>query len=252
MNHLATVRPRPERNTLARRTRHSLRRLPGPVRRVLAGALQRAGLRPVENDDLHPERLAVLAQVLGDAVIEIGCGHRKTSPSFTGIDLTPGGRRGSVGNVAGRTSQADVAALGQQLPVRTGACDTLVARHNLEHYVDLVAVLREWHRVVRVGGRLVAVVPDEGRYEGRTVELDPTHYHSFDESFLAGLLPLLGWEIRQLGPCIEGWSLLVVAERVLTRDPPRSTCSGAPAGLRQRVLDDGDPPRPCAPAPVRP
>ena len=89
----------------------------------------------------------------------------------------------------------------------------MVARHNLEHYIDLVAVLREWHRVVRPGGTLVAVVPDEVGFPGRTVELDPTHYHAFSETSLRSLLPLTGWEVLEVGVCIERWSLILLARR---------------------------------------
>jgi SAM-dependent methyltransferase len=164
-------------------------------------------------DDEHPERLAVLARVLPGRVGEIGCGYRKTADDFVGIDLVPGGEPGRVGNVRGRASQADVAAEGDRLPLRDGALDCVVARHNLEHYVDVVGVLQEWRRVVRAGGRLVAVVPDEIRFPGSTLALDPTHYHAFSEASLARLLPLTGWRVTEVGPCIEGWSLLVVADR---------------------------------------
>src|SRR5262249_38081813 len=144
-----------------------------------------------EQDETHPERLAVLEHVVGPRVIEIGCGYRKTSPEFIGVDLVPGGALGRIGNVAGRVSQADVAADGGQLPFQDASVDSVVARHNLEHYVDLVGTVLEWLRVLRPGGRLVVVVPDEGSYPGRTVDLDPTHYHSFDETGLRSLFSVL-------------------------------------------------------------
>ncbi len=181
----------------------------GALRRVL-GHLSGPGTFP---DEEHPERLAVLRHARGDRVVEIGCGYRKTSPDYIGLDHVGGGDLGRVGNVKGKTSQADVAAEGDRLPMRDGAFDSLVARHNLEHYIDLVGVLREWHRVVRPGGRLVAVVPDEERYPESTLALDSTHYHAFNERFIENLLPLTGWHVDSVGPCIEGWSLLIVADR---------------------------------------
>jgi SAM-dependent methyltransferase len=165
--------------------------------------------RRPEDDEQHPERLAVLDLVAGDRVVEIGCGPRKTLTGSVGIDLVPGGAPGRHGNAAGRTSQADVAADGGHLPLASGSIDCLIARHNLEHYVDLVGTLREWARVLRPGGTLIAVVPDEDRYDGRTLELDPTHFHAFNESFITGLFPLVGFTIDSVGPCVEGWSLLV-------------------------------------------
>lgn len=171
--------------------------------------------RPLHHDDEHPERLAVLGALgsLDQIVVEIGCGPRKTAPSFIGIDLTPGGTNGITGNASGRASQADVAADGSSLPVASASVDAVVARHNLEHYVDTFAVLREWARVVRPRGRLIVIVPDEDRFDGRTVELDPTHYHSFNESFLTSMLEASGWTGVSVGPCIDGWSLLATATR---------------------------------------
>lgn len=169
-----------------------------------------AGRRP-EDDEQHPERLAVLARTVDGRTLEIGCGPRKTDPTFTGIDLVPGGTLGRHGNAAGRTSQADVAADGGRLPIASASIDQIVARHNLEHYVDLAGTLIEWRRCLKDGGRLVAVVPDEDRYEGRTLELDPTHFHAFNERAVHSLLPLVGFDVVEVGPCVEGWSLVIVA-----------------------------------------
>jgi SAM-dependent methyltransferase len=169
-----------------------------------------------EADDQHPERLAVLEHTIGPRVVEIGCGYRKTSSEFIGVDLVPKGDRGRVGNVAGRVSQADVAADGGHLPFETGSVDSVVARHNLEHYVDFVGTLLEWLRVLRPGGHLVVVVPDEGSYPGRTVDLDPTHFHSFDEAGLRSLFSVLDADLVEVRPCVPKWSLLAVATRTVS------------------------------------
>jgi SAM-dependent methyltransferase len=176
----------------------------------------RRWLRPgaaAEDDDQHPERLAVLDHIVGPRVIEIGCGYRKTSSGFIGVDLVPKGARGRVGNVAGRVSQADIAADGGHLPFQDASVDSVVARHNLEHYVDFVGTLLEWLRVLRPGGRLVVVVPDEASYPGRTVDLDPTHYHSFDEAGLRSLFSVLEADLVEVRSCVPNWSLLAVATR---------------------------------------
>ncbi len=196
---------------VSRRVRAGGRLLPASVR-DLARA-RGIGVETADDDLRHPERLAVLDNVLGPRVLEVGCGPRKTSPEFIAVDLTPGRRPGTVGNARHRLSQADVAASGEHLPFASGWADSVVARHNLEHYLDTVATLREWARVVRQGGRLVIVVPDEEGYDGRTVLLDDTHFHAFSTASLANLLPLVGWEPEIVVPCVAGWSLLAVAER---------------------------------------
>lgn len=205
-----------DRLTPARRLRASL---PPGFRDALRDVARRTPLvallttSPADGD--HPERIAVLRRVLppDGPVLEVGCGPRKTAVEWTGVDLVPGGRNGTTGNARGRPSQADVAAKGQRLPFRDGAFGAVVARHNLEHYVDLVEVLDEWRRVVRPGGALVVVVPDEDTYSGRTVSLDPTHFHAFTPASLARLLDLVGWEVTDSEPCVDNWSFVLSARR---------------------------------------
>lgn len=182
--------------------------------RVLRRLLGRNNVPAVPDDDHHPERAAVLQHAPDGYVLEIGCGFRKTSPSFVGVDLVPGGAKGRVGNVRGKVSQADVATDGGHLPFKARSFDAVVARHNLEHYIDVIGTLREWRRIVHDVGTLVLVVPDEDRYPGLTVALDPTHFHAFNEVAIKNLLSCTGWEPTVVRPCIEGWSLLAVASAV--------------------------------------
>jgi ubiquinone/menaquinone biosynthesis C-methylase UbiE len=134
-----------------------------------------------------------------------------------GVDLVPRGARGRIGNVAGKVSQADIVADGGCLPFADGSVDSVVARHNLEHYVDTAGTLIEWRRVLRDGGILAVVLPDEARYQGRTVLLDPTHYHGYSDAALARLVALVGGfsDIRTK-PVVEGWSFMLTAQRDLT------------------------------------
>jgi SAM-dependent methyltransferase len=196
------------------------RMLPPRVRSALSrlrhqGAAGRQGVAVSDlvSDEQHPERLAVL-EFLHGRCIEIGCGHRKTLPTAVGVDLVPKGELGRVGNVTGMASQADIAADGVALPVRDGSFDCLVAEHNLEHYMDTIAALSEWKRVLTQGGRLVVVVPDEARYPGRTVDLDPTHFHAFDEGSLRRMVELVGLRVRSTTPVVPHWSFMLVAERI--------------------------------------
>ena len=147
--------------------------------------------------------------------VEIGCGHRKTDPGIVGFDLTRGGALGTVGNVLGRQSQADVASDGSALPIRSGCVTSLIARHNLEHYVDTVAVLTEWRRVLGVGGTLAVIGPDEARFPGGTLDLDPTHYHAFTEESLKAMVEVVGgFRVVSLRQVIPEWSFMFVAERI--------------------------------------
>jgi SAM-dependent methyltransferase len=56
---------------------------------------------------------------------------------------------------------------GRTLPFADGTQDAVYSSHCLEHIDDVVHTLREWHRVLRVGGFLVIAVPHQFLYEKR-------------------------------------------------------------------------------------
>ena len=167
---------------------------------------------PRVDEDNHPEALALAPYCRGRG-IDVGCGHRKVVPGCIGVDLTPRGEAGAHGVVAGRSSVADVQSSGDDLHMfRDGELDYVVSRHNLEHYVDVVKTLLEWRRVLRPGGVLAVVVPDERA--GDTVYLDPTHKHCFTPESLERLLGLVGgFEVVRTEVVIPDWSFLLVATR---------------------------------------
>lgn len=98
------------------------------------------------------------------AVLDIGCGRRK-APGAIGLDASP-------------LSAADVIGdLGRfPWPLRAGAFDEIRAVHILEHLPDLIAVMREMHRLCRPGGRVVVATP---YFSSHKSWADPTHVHHF-------------------------------------------------------------------------
>jgi len=94
-----------------------------------------------------------------------------------------------------------------------GELDFVVARHNLEHYVDVIKTLQEWKRVLRVGGHLAIVIPDDTNLD--TIHLDPTHKHVFTpDSFVRYIDLIGGFQVEKLEPVIPGWSFLCACCRV--------------------------------------
>jgi SAM-dependent methyltransferase len=162
-----------------------------------------------------PERLAVLPYCAGRG-LDVGCGCAKTTPEAIGVDLIPGGELGRFGSQILRPSAADVCASGDDMPMFADASvDYVVARHNLEHYVDVVKTLREWWRVLKPGAALVVVLPDDEALD--TITLDPTHKHAFTrESFRHLLEAIGGWEIERLDICRPNWSFLCVARKTIS------------------------------------
>jgi predicted SAM-dependent methyltransferase len=160
----------------------------------------------------HPEALALAPFCVGRG-IDVGCGQEKVTSGCIGVDLLARGEFGKYGVVAGRASVADIQASGDDLPMLAdGELDFVVARHNLEHYVDVVKTLEEWRRVLRPGGYLAVVVPDERA--GDTVFLDPTHKHAFTPESLERLVRTIGGfaDIRT-NVVIPNWSFLLAARR---------------------------------------
>ena len=167
----------------------------------------------------HPERLAALPYCEYGRGIDVGCGHRKTSERCIGVDIVPKGEKGSAGCVKGKESAADICTSGDDLHMfKDNALDFVIARHNLEHYVDVVKTLQEWKRVLKFGGSLVLILPDEdglNEIGRRGINLDPTHEHSFTQASIKNLLQLIGGlEVIRLEEVVKNWSFICVCKRV--------------------------------------
>jgi len=167
---------------------------------------------PSVDEQNHPEASALVPFCSGRG-IDVGCGHRKVTPECIGVDIMAKGEIGRYGVVANQICAADVQASGDDLPMfADGELDYVVSRHNLEHYVDPVKTLREWLRVLRPGGTLAIIVPDERA--GDTVFLDPTHKHCFTPESLTNLVELIGGvKVLRTQVVIPNWSFLLVAIR---------------------------------------
>ncbi|MDO8670112.1 MAG: methyltransferase domain-containing protein, partial [Dehalococcoidia bacterium] len=162
---------------------------------------------------MHPERLAMLPFCQGRG-IDVGCGSSKTHPDAIGVDLVAGGEVGVVASGMSPLSQADVCASGDNLPMfDDGSLDYVVARHNIEHYVDVVKTLQEWRRVLRPGGIAALVVPDDAVSD--TLRIDPTHKHAFTrESFVNLVNALGGLKVREIDVCFPGRSFKCIIEKL--------------------------------------
>jgi len=187
-----------------------VRQMIGTIRPLLKEKISRDDRKIWDN---HPEALVLQPYCVGKG-IDVGSGFRKTHPDAIGIDIIPKGETGEHGCMQGMRSVADVTASGDNLYMfEDGELDYVVSRHNLEHYVDVVKTLLEWKRVLKVGGVLGMVLPDESKID--TISLDPTHKHCFTPESIKRLLGLIGgFEIERIETVIENWSFLVVARRI--------------------------------------
>ncbi len=93
-------------------------------------------------------------------ILDVGCGINKY-PGSIGIDRNP-------------RSKADVLCDLDHIPYpfATSSFDQVRAIHFIEHSIDVVRTLEEFHRLVRPGGRIVVVTP---HYTDFSSFCDPTH-----------------------------------------------------------------------------
>jgi len=80
-------------------------------------------------------------------MLDIGAGGLSSDDKFTAVDLH---------------TNADIKATMWDIPLPDGSVEAIFSSNALEHVgrFEVVPTLREWHRLLRRGGRLQVVVPD--------------------------------------------------------------------------------------------
>lgn len=103
---------------------------------------------------------------------------------------------------------------------RDGVLDYVYSSHVLEDFQDVDAVLREWLRILRPGGRLIIYCPDEQRYRRHCAATgqpyNTHHVHAdFSLAFVQRCLARLG-QSRELhsAPHVEIYSWEIVVEKI--------------------------------------
>ena len=117
------------------------------------------------------EFFRVLALAPGQTALEVACGSGgitcrmalETGATCVGIDINPhgieaAGRRAQEQGLAARASFRVVDA-GHRLPFPDGSFDAVLCNDSINHLPGRLDVLRDWHRVLRPGGRLLFTDP---------------------------------------------------------------------------------------------
>jgi len=138
--------------------------------------------------DTDQEGKLVRKFIKGKKIVDLGCGYKKTVENSIGVDRIPKGEE--VPNLY-QNSVADVVAnVEDPLPFKDNSIDTIVARHILEHCIDVISTLKNWVKILKPGGRLIIAVPDES--SEITINLNPEHVHVFTPKSMKTLLDTLG------------------------------------------------------------
>lgn len=158
------------------------------------------------------EYRVIMPHVRGNA-IDVCCGGR-LFPGTVGIDMVP---NGEPTQPWGNRSVAHFCCDCSNLFFAPDSLDTVVAIHAIEHFVDTEATLREWLRVLKVGGSLCLIVPDI-RYTPApgSPDHDFTHFREYDpDAFRLVIESVTGLEVVQYDTMNNQWSFDVVVRKVL-------------------------------------
>ncbi len=168
--------------------------------------------------DLEGDVVRSFVRVDAPKILELGCGGKKTVPHAVGVDHTAAGDECTH---LSETSVADVQAdVQEKLPFADLSQDCIIARHILEHCMDQVETLKNWNRVLKIGGRLIVAVPDEEITAG--VPMNPEHCHAYTQTSLAGLLEMCGFKKLDSRSAQNGVSFVGCYEKVLHMAVPTS------------------------------
>ena len=148
--------------------------------------------------ETHPERIYVLknlGETKGLTILDLGCGNNKTMPNIVGIDLYKTPEPSLIGSL-------------DELPVKTETVDILISRHSLEHMVDPVKTLWEWDRVLKMGGKVIIILPDHGENDTLSKEIgNGLHFHAYTrESFKNFLTMFTYFKLEKLETVMPEWS----------------------------------------------
>jgi SAM-dependent methyltransferase len=141
------------------------------------------------NNHLIEHSIALFASEITGVALEVGCGEQPYKRYFTRVqkivatDFDPA--RGTV----------DVATPASPLPFRNQVFDGIIATEVLEHVPDPAAVFKEFHRVLKIGGKLLLSTPMYW-----PAHEQPYDYFRYPGHGLLALASRAGFEIKALCP----------------------------------------------------
>lgn len=139
---------------------------------------QESSTAKVDQLKFNPQTYRAFGRYLGSVNLNIGCG-RNIEPGFYNLDRVEGSNVDLVCNLE-MVEFLGIPNLGDgktRLP--GGGVDCILASHVLEHISNLIPVMREFHRILRPGGHLIAITPHASSDDAWE---DPTHVRAFTEN----------------------------------------------------------------------
>jgi predicted SAM-dependent methyltransferase len=142
--------------------------------------------------ETHPERIYALRHL--NVIYDLGCGKNKTIGNAIGVDIL--GDSDIVGSI-------------DNLPmIEDDSADVIISRHSLEHIGDTVKTLTEWKRILKPGGKIIIILPDDEFIDTMNPILSAGfHLHAFTrDSFRKKVEEISGLSVEKLETVVPGWS----------------------------------------------
>jgi ubiquinone/menaquinone biosynthesis C-methylase UbiE len=198
----------------------------------------------------------------GGRILDLACGPGIVSAGLAvdaaevvGVDLTPEmlARARAHCDAAGHTNTSFREAPAEALPFEDGVFDAVVTRLAIHHFEDPGVALREAHRVLGPGGRLVVLDivasadPREAELHNALESLrDPSHVRMLSESELVDVIRRAGFGTERFhtwsqSRSFDEWAAIVADARSVAALLPvmRSLASGgSTAGIGLEARDD--------------
>lgn len=128
-------------------------------------------------------------------IVELGCGPLKTIKDSIGVDIIGNGKL--IDSLTDKISIADIEAdVSKPLPFEEESIDVVIGRHIFEHILDPILTLRQWKKVLKVGGKLVLALPNEEI--NRTIPMNFEHKHAYTQYSIGELLKISGFEVKEI------------------------------------------------------
>lgn len=149
--------------------------------------------------------------IIGDKILDLGCGGNKTVPNAIGVDMIA--KNDFIETLANTVSTADVNAdITKPLPFEENSVDTIIARHIVEHLMDSVTILKHWRTLLKVNGRLIIAVPNNAIH--KSIPMNVEHVHGFDPVSMKSLLEVCGFRVIEQLDGGNTISFITVAEKI--------------------------------------
>jgi 2-polyprenyl-3-methyl-5-hydroxy-6-metoxy-1,4-benzoquinol methylase len=158
-------------------------------------------------------------------LLDVGCGNGQTLSSMAGLGWQAEGidtdaAAIQVANAKGLTARQGTL---QSQQLTGGAFDAVIMNHVIEHVHDPLALMKECHRILKPGGRLVVITPNILSWGHRIYQHNwrglepPRHLQIFARSSLAALSIRAGFSSSECRTATRGAGSILLASESLKR-----------------------------------